>query len=543
MPTPRLAALALLFAAHPAAAQPQPVRPADPALGPVPTDALAFVSVKVSKLWDHPAAKPVRDWVAAQTDGPLDAVFGLPPADLDRVTAFVPALEPQAGNEPVWLVTARKPFNEARVLKALGVGENPRARPGRAGGRVFELDGPFRWVALVDDRTLLFVPERFEDGGAVALLAQLVARKADGPLAPALLAAQVHDVAAGVNVRALGGLVAELANERARKELAPYQALLRARAAALVADFDRAAKVRFVMNFADADEAKRAAPVLAEGLKAVADELGGESAKAEPVPAALAGWAAKVLAGAKVAAAGPDVTAAADVPFDDDVAKLAAALPKSARVARGTVRATNNLKQIGLAFHNHESAFQYFPGDVGFGAGKDLPAMSWRVQVLPFLEQENLYKQLDLRKPWDDPANLKVLEAAEMPKVFEHPGRPAPKGHTYFRVFSFPRNAKGFDRPALDEGQRGPKVASFTDGLSNTFLVVEAGEAVPWYKPDVLAYDGKLPLPQLGDKDAARFLAVMGDGSVRAVSRKADEKVLRALITRAGGEVVADPDR
>ena len=73
-------------------------------------------------------------------------------------------------------------------------------------------------------------------------------------------------------------------------------------------------------------------------------------------------------------------------------------------------------------------------------------------------------------------------------------------------------------------------------------MIVEAGEAVPWYKPDVLAYDGKLPLPQLGDKDADRFLAAMGDGSVRSFKpSKLGEKTLRALITINGGEVFEIP--
>ena len=73
-------------------------------------------------------------------------------------------------------------------------------------------------------------------------------------------------------------------------------------------------------------------------------------------------------------------------------------------------------------------------------------------------------------------------------------------------------------------------------------MIVEAGEAVPWYKPDVLAYDGQLPLPQLGDKSADSFLAAFGDGSTRILKpSKLGEKTLRALITPQGGEVVTLP--
>ena len=45
-----------------------------------------------------------------------------------------------------------------------------------------------------------------------------------------------------------------------------------------------------------------------------------------------------------------------------------------------------------------------------------------------------------------------------MPKIFELPGRPAPKGHTYFRIFTLPKDAKGTERPFFKEGERGPEV-------------------------------------------------------------------------------------
>src|SRR5262245_58392429 len=96
MPPLRLAILiplTLLLDVATAAAQPPVGRPADPALNPVPTGSFIFVSAKVSKLWDHAAAKPVRDWLAAQKPGPLDQVIGLAPADIDRVTVFLPTTD------------------------------------------------------------------------------------------------------------------------------------------------------------------------------------------------------------------------------------------------------------------------------------------------------------------------------------------------------------------------------------------------------------------------------------------------------------------
>jgi len=76
----------------------------------------------------------------------------------------------------------------------------------------------------------------------------------------------------------------------------------------------------------------------------------------------------------------------------------------------------------------------------------------------------------------------------------------------------------------------------FPDGLSATILIVEAAEPVPWPKPEELPYDPKKPLPKLGGLFSDGFYAAFADGKVRFIRRDTDEKLIRAMITRNGGE-------
>jgi hypothetical protein len=534
---------ALAPAQPPGAAAGGPDKPG--ALGAVPTDSFAFLTVNVGKLWANPDFKPLRDWAAAQKGGTFDSALGVPPADVERVTLFVPVADAESDFAPLVLVTTRAAYNEARVLKALarGAGDEPGGRA-HVSGRVVGLGrgSEFAGAALIDDRNLLLVPKPALRGAAgLGLVAQLMAPKKDGRLAAALAGAATHDLAFGIDVGSLSEFVGE---GKGPDEFAPYRALFKARTATFTADFDKTARGTFTLAFADEADAKRAAPVLQEGLDEIAGMYSkiaaGNPDRINPLERLFLETTGAVLKGTKVQAAGATVTATAELPHPEVIAKLAVALPKSVRDSADEARAKNNLKQLALAMYNFEATYGAFPGDV-YPPGEKAVAWSWRVQLLPYVEQVHLYNQLDLTKPWDDPANLKALEKMDMPKVFELPGRPAPKGQTYFRVFTLPKTAKGKDRPWLVEGEKGPAVTAITDGTSNTFMIVEANEAVPWYKPDVLAYDGVLPLPPLGDK-SGRFLAAFGDGSVRSLRRdKLDEKTLRALVTISGGEVVELP--
>ena len=105
-----------------------------------------------------------------------------------------------------------------------------------------------------------------------------------------------------------------------------------------------------------------------------------------------------------------------------------------------------------------------------------------------------------------------------------------PPHHTVIKVF----HGKG----AAFEGKTGVRFDDFPDGTSNTLLIVEAGEPVPWTAPQELEYNPDGPMPRLDCSFESGFRAAFGDGSVRWVRRDTDDAALRAAITRNGGEVI-----
>jgi RNA polymerase sigma factor (sigma-70 family) len=196
--------------------------------------------------------------------------------------------------------------------------------------------------------------------------------------------------------------------------------------------------------------------------------------------------------------------------------------------AANRAKSANNMKQLALAMHNYHDTNGRFPAAAIYSKdGK--PVLSWRVALLPYLEQDNLFKQFRLDEPWDSEHNKKLLGI--VPNVFAPPGiKTAKPFYTFYQVFA----GKG----TIFEGTEGAKIASITDGTSNTILIAEAGTPVPWTKPDDMPYADDKPLPKLGGIFGGNFHIAMADGSVRYVRKKINEKVLRLAITKDDGQVV-----
>jgi hypothetical protein len=161
--------------------------------------------------------------------------------------------------------------------------------------------------------------------------------------------------------------------------------------------------------------------------------------------------------------------------------------------------------------------------------------VSWRVHLLPYLEQQNLYASFDPKQPWDSAKNRPHADV-RVP-VYVSMSDPPETLQARARVFTgpdtlFPPGAK----PAnLNNAREDVK-----DGTSATFLVVEATETVPWPQPRELPYTKGGPLPQLGIPFRDGFITGMADGTVKFVRSSASDVARRAAITPSGGEAAPD---
>jgi len=212
------------------------------------------------------------------------------------------------------------------------------------------------------------------------------------------------------------------------------------------------------------------------------------------------------------------------------------------REAASRVTVSNNMKQMTLGMVNDADSHMGKMMAPAICDKNGKPLLSWRVSLLPYIEQDALYRQFKLDEPWDGPNNSRLI--AMMPKIYQHPSDPGAngRGHTHFRVFTGPQTPFPDAIPPFEAGRSSMNFpASFRDGMSNTILIVEAADAVPWTKPDELPYDPNKPLPKLGGQFKSGFLVGLADGSVRIVQTGVSDQTLRAAITPAGNDVLG-PD-
>jgi type II secretory pathway pseudopilin PulG len=207
---------------------------------------------------------------------------------------------------------------------------------------------------------------------------------------------------------------------------------------------------------------------------------------------------------------------------------------QAAREAARRTQSMNNLKQLILAVLVYQDAKRAFPAQAICGEdGK--PLLSWRVAILPYLGQQELYDKFKLDEPWDSPNNLPLVN--EMPAVFVEPSSPnhAPEdGKTHYLC---PTGPNVF----LTGNKEGREINTISDGAANSIAILQVGDdqAVEWTKPADL--DVTNGFPGIRSVHPNVYLAAWADGRITAIPQDTPAEQIVPMLTVDGGEPVVEP--
>ncbi|MBI1248589.1 DUF1559 domain-containing protein [bacterium] len=195
------------------------------------------------------------------------------------------------------------------------------------------------------------------------------------------------------------------------------------------------------------------------------------------------------------------------------------------RIAARRNASSNQLKQLALALHHYHDAYGRFPAAYLADAdGK--PMHSWRVLILPFLDEKDLFDRYDFDQPWNSPHNLAV--AKQTPAVYESmllSSKQNKQGLTTYKALAGPNTVLS------TEGAR--SFREIPNGTANTIMTVDDTERpVPWSKPEDIS-----PVDFLSTTwSDGYFQGVnvgLADGSVRFVTDENKEEV-RPMVSIGG---------
>lgn len=266
---------------------------------------------------------------------------------------------------------------------------------------------------------------------------------------------------------------------------------------------------------------------------------------------------------------------------------------QAAREAARRMQCSNNLKQLGLAIHNHESAYGRLPAGWNSTKVDGDPGWGWTAALLPHMEGSTIFQQIDMKlaiaDPLHEPVRLHSMATFHCPSdtgenIFEigeghghghghpNPGTtptsvddgdklfPIAKSN-YVGVFgTFELEDAPFNGDGIFFGNSRTKFRDVRDGLSNTLMVGERDSRLGgsvWHgfiaeasepAARVVGVADHAPNDPGGHFEDFRSYHTGGvnflkaDGSVRMYSQTMDQATYQGMATVAGGEVISDSD-
>ncbi len=515
-------------------------------------NALGFVHIRVTDIWNDPSMEDARRIFRQAGPTALAALdkFSPAPSTVERLTAVV--WMPREKPEPTILVAVafQKAVDVAQMTKQF----LPEPSPARSNGKMIVVSNKAKLaIHFADSKHILI-------GEPDSVVAYLAEKPDTGLLEAPLRSATTHPLTIAVNLKSLpfpAGMMAQLPPEAV--------SLLQAERATLTMTMGERSTWNLSLSYPNVEAAsqgnqalKRLAQMAKGLLQQPRQELnkqlvydGNTPRPMDELPMVMASVIGlgmlteleKLLDQLPITQESSDLKLTIRTPAW--LSAYAGSLPiavglalpavQKVREAAGRTQSMNNMKQITLALHNYSDANGHFPpAAICDKAGK--PLLSWRVAILPYIEQEALYRQFKLDEPWDSKHNLPLSKSVV--KIFSDPLYPSqdqPELTPYKAIVG---------TNAAFQLNKSHRFADFTDGTSNTVLIIaDSGNAVPWTKPDDLPFDPDAKmLPKLGGHFEGGFNAAFCDGSVRFLKSTIALEVLKAIITQNGGEVIGKLD-
>lgn len=196
----------------------------------------------------------------------------------------------------------------------------------------------------------------------------------------------------------------------------------------------------------------------------------------------------------------------------------------------------NNMKQLGLAMHNFHATNQQFPDAKKVVLGNP---HSWRVSILPELEQQQLFQMYDYGKTWDSPTNNKLAQIAISCMTCPSCDNGS---KTPYKLVTGPGTI-------FEEGKI-PRIDRIRDGTSNTIIMIEDHrKPVAWTDPngnisveDAVEILSNLPFKNAIHRSDEAFKTIYhgthvltADGAVHRIGFNADREELRRAFLCADG--------
>ena len=216
---------------------------------------------------------------------------------------------------------------------------------------------------------------------------------------------------------------------------------------------------------------------------------------------------------------------------------------QSARKISRRAQCKYQLMQIGLALHNYHDEYGSFPpAYTSDELGR--PLLSWRVLLLPYVDQPLLYKRFHLDEPWDSPHNRELLH--EIPETYR-----CPTSHLHEQRAAFNTSYVAvIGEQTAWPGATARQLREFEDGTSNAVLVIECNGDFPWTEPRDLTLDEAIelladtePFAAEGHRRTTFFYeyysgrhVLIADGSVRHASHRLDRSVCEGVLSINSGD-------